>query len=85
MQSYELFPSGGCIGLGKRWGSYPWCTCEEKLAGNSHTSRSPSQGLDRRQQNLEAVFAVRELLCLKDTALLSLEVLGFITKYPDVR
>uniref|UniRef100_A0A8B9BJN0 Exocyst complex component 3 like 1 n=1 Tax=Anser brachyrhynchus TaxID=132585 RepID=A0A8B9BJN0_9AVES len=34
--------------------------------------------------NLEAVFAVRELLCLKDTALLSLEVLGFITKYPDV-
>uniref|UniRef100_A0A8B9SSL2 Exocyst complex component 3 like 1 n=1 Tax=Anas platyrhynchos TaxID=8839 RepID=A0A8B9SSL2_ANAPL len=34
--------------------------------------------------NLEAVFAVRELLCLKDTALLSLEVLGFVTKYPDV-
>nr|XP_047911405.1 exocyst complex component 3-like protein [Anser cygnoides] len=43
-----------------------------------------SLGLDRSQQNLEAVFAVRELLCLKDTALLSLEVLGFITKYPDV-
>uniref|UniRef100_A0A8C3CLP6 Exocyst complex component 3-like protein n=1 Tax=Cairina moschata TaxID=8855 RepID=A0A8C3CLP6_CAIMO len=43
-----------------------------------------SLGLDRSQQNLEAVFAVRELLCLKDTALLSLEVLGFVTKYPDV-
>uniref|UniRef100_A0A8C6ZTP5 Exocyst complex component 3 like 1 n=1 Tax=Nothoprocta perdicaria TaxID=30464 RepID=A0A8C6ZTP5_NOTPE len=34
--------------------------------------------------SLEAVFALRELICLKDPALLSLEVLGFITKYPDV-
>lgn len=42
-----------------------------------------SLGLDRRQQSLEAVFALRELICLKDPALLSLEVLGFITKYPD--
>ncbi|NWT94102.1 EX3L1 protein, partial [Urocynchramus pylzowi] len=41
-------------------------------------------GLDRGQQSLEAVFALRELICLKDPALLSLEVLGFITKYPDV-
>ncbi|XP_059713302.1 exocyst complex component 3-like protein isoform X2 [Haemorhous mexicanus] len=41
-------------------------------------------GLDRCQQSLEAVFALRELICLKDPALLSLEVLGFITKYPDV-
>ncbi|KFV74111.1 Exocyst complex component 3-like, partial [Struthio camelus australis] len=41
-------------------------------------------GLDRSQQSLEAVFALRELICLKDPALLSLEVLGFITKYPDV-
>uniref|UniRef100_A0A8B9QF11 Exocyst complex component 3 like 1 n=1 Tax=Apteryx owenii TaxID=8824 RepID=A0A8B9QF11_APTOW len=41
-------------------------------------------GLDRNQQSLEAVFALRELICLKDPALLSLEVLGFITKYPDV-
>lgn len=48
-------------------------------------SRSLSQGLDRRQQSLEAVFALRELICLKDPALLSLEVLGFITKYPDAR
>ncbi|KGL84011.1 Exocyst complex component 3-like, partial [Tinamus guttatus] len=41
-------------------------------------------GLDRRQQSLEVVFALRELICLKDPALLSLEVLSFITKYPDV-
>ncbi|XP_075621275.1 exocyst complex component 3-like protein isoform X2 [Balearica regulorum gibbericeps] len=41
-------------------------------------------GLDRSQQSLEAVFALRELIYLKDPALLSLEVLGFITKYPDV-
>ncbi|KAM9374179.1 exocyst complex component 3-like protein [Phaethornis superciliosus] len=41
-------------------------------------------GLERHQQSLEAVFALRELLCLQDPALLSLEVLGFITKYPDV-
>ncbi|KAM6195390.1 exocyst complex component 3-like protein [Sarcoramphus papa] len=41
-------------------------------------------GLDQSQQSLEAVFALRELICLKDPALLSLEVLGFITKYPDV-
>ncbi|KFW86291.1 Exocyst complex component 3-like [Manacus vitellinus] len=40
-------------------------------------------GLDQSQQSLEAVFALRELICLKDPALLSLEVLGFITKYPD--
>uniref|UniRef100_A0A803VTJ7 Exocyst complex component 3 like 1 n=1 Tax=Ficedula albicollis TaxID=59894 RepID=A0A803VTJ7_FICAL len=43
-----------------------------------------SLGLDRSQQSLEAVFALRELISLKDPALLSLEVLGFITKYPDV-
>ncbi|NXF20268.1 EX3L1 protein, partial [Rhodinocichla rosea] len=41
-------------------------------------------GLDRGQQSLEAVLALRELICLQDPALLSLEVLGFITKYPDV-
>ncbi|NWU19498.1 EX3L1 protein, partial [Dyaphorophyia castanea] len=41
-------------------------------------------GLDRSQQSLEAVFALRELICLEDPALLSLEVVGFITKYPDV-
>ncbi|NXT27448.1 EX3L1 protein, partial [Syrrhaptes paradoxus] len=41
-------------------------------------------GLDRSQQSLEAVFALRELFRLQDLALLSLEVLGFITKYPDV-
>ncbi|NXN54022.1 EX3L1 protein, partial [Rynchops niger] len=41
-------------------------------------------GLDQSQRSLEAVFAMRELICLKDPALLSLEVLGFITKYPDV-
>ncbi|NWT04328.1 EX3L1 protein, partial [Mionectes macconnelli] len=40
-------------------------------------------GLDQSQQSLEALFALRELICLKDPALLSLEVLGFITKYPD--
>ncbi|NXC50730.1 EX3L1 protein, partial [Penelope pileata] len=41
-------------------------------------------GLDRSQQSLEAVFALQELICLKDPALLSLEVQSFITKYPDV-
>ncbi|KFR09935.1 Exocyst complex component 3-like, partial [Opisthocomus hoazin] len=41
-------------------------------------------GLDRSRQSLEAVFALRELISLKDPTLLSLEVLGFITKYPDV-
>ncbi|NXG45402.1 EX3L1 protein, partial [Psilopogon haemacephalus] len=41
-------------------------------------------GLEQSQQSLEAIFALRELICLKDPALLSLEVLGFITKYPDV-
>ncbi|NXI28581.1 EX3L1 protein, partial [Sterrhoptilus dennistouni] len=41
-------------------------------------------GLERSQQSLEAVFALRELICLKDPALLSLEVLGFANKYPDV-
>lgn len=47
--------------------------------------RCPCQGLEQSQQSLEAVFALRELLCLRDPALLSLEVLGFITKFPDVR
>ncbi|NXP51906.1 EX3L1 protein, partial [Heliornis fulica] len=41
-------------------------------------------GLEWSQQSLEALFALRELIYLKDPALLSLEVLGFITKYPDV-
>ncbi|NXV80252.1 EX3L1 protein, partial [Atlantisia rogersi] len=41
-------------------------------------------GVDQSQQSLEAVFTLRELIYLKDPALLSLEVLGFITKYPDV-
>ncbi|NXF98605.1 EX3L1 protein, partial [Eubucco bourcierii] len=41
-------------------------------------------GLEQSHQSLEAIFALRELICLKDPALLSLEVLGFITKYPDV-
>ncbi|NXI37389.1 EX3L1 protein, partial [Galbula dea] len=41
-------------------------------------------GLSQSQQSLEVLFALRELLSLKDPALLSLEVLGFITKYPDV-
>lgn len=57
----------------------PW-PCPGLTCGHS-----PSQGLDRSQQSLEAVFALRELICLKDPALLSLEVLGFATKYPDVR
>lgn len=55
------------------WPCGPTCGC------------SPSQGLDQSQQSLEAIFALQELICLKDPALLSLEVLGFITKYPDVR
>ncbi|NXY91319.1 EX3L1 protein, partial [Alcedo cyanopectus] len=42
-----------------------------------------SLGLDQSQQSLEAVFALRELICLRDPALLSLEVLGFVNKYPD--
>ncbi|KAM6409162.1 exocyst complex component 3-like protein isoform 2-T2 [Rhynochetos jubatus] len=42
-----------------------------------------SLGLDQSQQSLEAIFALRELIVLKDPTLLSLEVLGFITKYPD--
>lgn len=54
-------------------------------SSGSHIWLLSSQGLDRSQQSLEAVFALRELICLKDPALLSLEVVGFITKYPDVR
>lgn len=55
------------------------------LLSVSHMTDLPPKGLDQSQQCLEAVLALRELICLKDPALLSLEVLGFITKYPDVR
>ncbi|XP_067406284.1 exocyst complex component 3-like protein [Emydura macquarii macquarii] len=41
-------------------------------------------GLDKKEQTLEVIFALQELIRLKDPALLSLEVLGFVTKYPDI-
>ncbi|NXW04825.1 EX3L1 protein, partial [Fregetta grallaria] len=91
-------PSNGCLSVGQgAWaaghkrpgphmGTEDWAASQRPprwpLPGLAR-GRSPSQGLDRSQQSLEAVFALRELICLKDPALLSLEVLGFITKYPD--
>uniref|UniRef100_A0A8C8VMI6 Exocyst complex component 3 like 1 n=1 Tax=Pelusios castaneus TaxID=367368 RepID=A0A8C8VMI6_9SAUR len=42
-------------------------------------------GLDEKEQTLKVIFALQELIRLKDPALLSLEVLGFMTKYPDIR
>ncbi|XP_050167394.1 exocyst complex component 3-like protein isoform X2 [Myiozetetes cayanensis] len=60
------------------------CEVIDKYAKDFSRVRKPLfTGLDQGQQSLEAVFALRELICLKDPALLSLEVLGFITKYPD--
>uniref|UniRef100_A0A8C8SFL0 Exocyst complex component 3 like 1 n=1 Tax=Pelusios castaneus TaxID=367368 RepID=A0A8C8SFL0_9SAUR len=41
-------------------------------------------GLDEKEQTLKVIFALQELIRLKDPALLSLEVLGFMTKYPDI-
>lgn len=43
------------------------------------------QGLAESEQTLEVIFALQELIRLQDPALLSLEVLGFMTKYPDIR
>lgn len=43
------------------------------------------QGLDKSEQTIEVIVALQELIRLKDPALLSLEVLGFVTKYPDIR
>uniref|UniRef100_A0A8C8SH40 Exocyst complex component 3 like 1 n=1 Tax=Pelusios castaneus TaxID=367368 RepID=A0A8C8SH40_9SAUR len=43
------------------------------------------KGLDEKEQTLKVIFALQELIRLKDPALLSLEVLGFMTKYPDIR
>ncbi|KAM8984904.1 exocyst complex component 3-like protein isoform 2-T2 [Ara ararauna] len=61
------------------------CEVIDKYAKDFSRVRRPVfMGLDQSQQSLEAVFALQELICLKDPALLSLEVLGFITKYPDV-
>ncbi|EMP26871.1 Exocyst complex component 3-like protein [Chelonia mydas] len=42
-------------------------------------------GLAESEQTLEVIFALQELIRLQDPALLSLEVLGFMTKYPDIR
>uniref|UniRef100_A0A674JIT5 Uncharacterized protein n=1 Tax=Terrapene triunguis TaxID=2587831 RepID=A0A674JIT5_9SAUR len=41
-------------------------------------------GLAENEQTLEVIFALQELIRLQDPALLSLEVLGFMTKYPDI-
>ncbi|XP_075796655.1 exocyst complex component 3-like protein isoform X2 [Pelodiscus sinensis] len=41
-------------------------------------------GLAESEQSLEVICALQELIRLQDPALLSLEVLGFVTKYPDV-
>ncbi|XP_074864984.1 exocyst complex component 3-like protein isoform X2 [Carettochelys insculpta] len=41
-------------------------------------------GLAEREQSLRVIVALQELIRLQDPALLSLEVLGFATKYPDV-
>ncbi|XP_006028171.1 exocyst complex component 3-like protein isoform X1 [Alligator sinensis] len=43
-----------------------------------------SLGLDKSEQTIEVIVALQELIRLKDPALLSLEVLGFVTKYPDI-
>uniref|UniRef100_A0A8C0G8Z2 Exocyst complex component 3 like 1 n=1 Tax=Chelonoidis abingdonii TaxID=106734 RepID=A0A8C0G8Z2_CHEAB len=41
-------------------------------------------GLAESEQTLQVIFALQELIRLQDPALLSLEVLGFMTKYPDI-
>ncbi|XP_030437587.1 exocyst complex component 3-like protein isoform X5 [Gopherus evgoodei] len=41
-------------------------------------------GLAESEQTLEVIFALQELIRLQDPALLSLEVLGFMKKYPDI-
>ncbi|XP_039359346.1 exocyst complex component 3-like protein isoform X2 [Mauremys reevesii] len=41
-------------------------------------------GLAESEQTLEVILALQELIRLQDPALLSLEVLGFMTKYPDI-
>uniref|UniRef100_A0A8C3SR91 Exocyst complex component 3 like 1 n=1 Tax=Chelydra serpentina TaxID=8475 RepID=A0A8C3SR91_CHESE len=43
-----------------------------------------SLGLAESEQTLEVIVALQELIRLQDPALLSLEVLGFMTKYPDI-
>ncbi|KAF7236050.1 Exocyst complex component 3-like protein [Varanus komodoensis] len=50
---------------------------EEKLE-----ERSP--GLEENKQCLRVIADLQELIGLKDTSMLSLEVLGFVTKYPDI-
>ncbi|XP_044275788.1 exocyst complex component 3-like protein [Varanus komodoensis] len=41
-------------------------------------------GLEENKQCLRVIADLQELIGLKDTSMLSLEVLGFVTKYPDI-
>nr|XP_033798289.1 exocyst complex component 3-like protein isoform X2 [Geotrypetes seraphini] len=41
-------------------------------------------GLDKTEQSVEVILALQELIRLKDPSLLSLEVSGFVAKYPDI-
>ncbi|XP_077166208.1 exocyst complex component 3-like protein isoform X2 [Paroedura picta] len=43
-----------------------------------------SLGLEESDQSLKVIVDLQELISLKDPAMLGLEVLGFVTKYPDV-
>ncbi|XP_030059605.1 exocyst complex component 3-like protein [Microcaecilia unicolor] len=41
-------------------------------------------GLDETEQSVGVILALQELIRLKDPSLLTLEVSGFVTKYPDI-
>ncbi|XP_042294669.1 exocyst complex component 3-like protein isoform X2 [Sceloporus undulatus] len=41
-------------------------------------------GLKENKQTFKVIADLQELICLKDHSILSLEVLGFVLKYPDV-
>ncbi|CAI5782188.1 complex component 3 [Podarcis lilfordi] len=43
-----------------------------------------SLGLEENEQTLRVIADLQELVSLKDPSMLSLEVLGFVTKYPDI-
>ncbi|XP_061450051.1 exocyst complex component 3-like protein [Rhineura floridana] len=43
-----------------------------------------SLGLEENEQTLQVIADLQELISLKDPSMLSLEVLGFVTKYPDI-
>ncbi|XP_062997069.1 exocyst complex component 3-like protein [Elgaria multicarinata webbii] len=43
-----------------------------------------SLGLEETEQTLKVIADLQELIGLRDPSMLSLEVLGFVTKYPDI-